>query len=51
MNNLYYAMWVLQKERIARMYKDKRLPEGSRIIMAELLADMAILEAEVVLEQ
>lgn len=51
MNDPYYAMWILQKEQIAKIYKNNRLPEGTRRIMADILADMAILEAEVILEK
>lgn len=51
MDNPYYAMWILQKERIARVTKDKRQPAEARKVMTELLADMAILEAEVILER
>ena len=51
MDNPYYAMWILQKEQIARVVKDKRQPADIRRAMTELLADMAILEAEVILER
>lgn len=51
MDNPYYAMWILQKEQIARVVKDKRQAADTRRAMTELLADMAILEAEVILEQ
>lgn len=51
MDNPYYGMWLLQKERIAQACKDNRQPENVRKTMMKLLIDMTLLETQVILEQ
>lgn len=50
MNEKYYRLWRLLQERVATESKNSERYSVSGEIYAKMLSDMAILEAEAVLE-
>lgn len=50
MDNQYQKLWILFRERIARASNQEDSYVAKNDVLLALLADMAILEAEVVLE-
>ena len=51
MNEQYRRMWILEKEQIARKAKESGTDVRTRELLCNLLIEMDILEAEVVLEE
>lgn len=50
MDNQYQKLWILFRERIARASNQEDDYASKKDVLRDLLADMAILEAEAVLE-
>ena len=53
MNEKYFRLWVLLREKIARKAgrPDTERYQSEQVLMDELLRTMAILEAEAILEE
>lgn len=51
MEDRYFKLWRLMQERLARRAEDCKLSERGSTVYYSLLAEMAVLEAEAVLEE
>lgn len=51
MEDRYFKLWRLMQERLARRAENCKLSERGSTVYYSLLAEMAVLEAEAVLEE
>lgn len=51
MEDKYFRLWRLMQERLARRAEDNKLSASGNTMYYSLIAEMAILEAEAVLEE